>query len=62
MVTSFLNSQYQQTFKANNAVNIKAFFFLLNPLTARGDQHATSPKNIGTLSRQQVMRILKIIR
>ena len=61
MVTSFLNSQYQQTFKANNAVNIKAFF-LLNSLTARGDQHATSPKNIRTLSRQQVMRILKIIR
>ena len=61
MITSFLNSQYQQTFKANNAVNIKAFF-LLNPLTPRGDQHATSPKNIGTLSRQQVMRILKIIR
>ena len=33
-----------------------------NPLIPRGDQHATSPKNIGTLSRQQVMRILKIIR
>ena len=33
-----------------------------NPLTPRGDQHATSPKNIGILSRQQVMRILKIIR
>ena len=32
------------------------------PLNPRGDQHATSPKNIGTLSRQQVMRILKIIR
>ena len=35
---------------------------LLNPLTPRSDQHATSLWDIRTLSNKQVMRILKLIR
>ena len=38
--------------------NFKPF----NPLTPRSDQHVTSPDNLQTLSSEQVMRILKLIR
>ena len=34
---------------------------MVRPLTARSDQYVTSPNNIHSLSRKQVMRILKVV-